>query len=30
MLGFLQAGADLVVFHVEADQPQDIFAAISH
>jgi ribulose-phosphate 3-epimerase len=26
---FCQAGADLVVFHVEADQPQDIFAAIS-
>ncbi|MGI5936200.1 MAG: ribulose-phosphate 3-epimerase [Oscillospiraceae bacterium] len=26
---FCQAGADLVVFHVEADQPQDIFAAVS-
>jgi ribulose-phosphate 3-epimerase len=26
---FCQAGADLVVFHVEADQPQDIFDAIS-
>ena len=26
--GFCDAGADLVVFHVEADEPQDIFAAI--
>ena len=25
---FCDAGADLVVFHVEADEPQDIFAAI--
>jgi ribulose-phosphate 3-epimerase len=25
---FCRAGADLVVFHVEADQPQDLFAAI--
>lgn len=25
---FCDAGADLVVFHVEADQPQDLFAAI--
>ncbi len=25
---FCQAGADLVVFHVEADEPQDIFAAL--
>lgn len=25
---FCEAGADLVVFHVEADQPQDLFAAI--
>lgn len=25
---FCEAGADLVVFHVEADQPQDIFDAI--
>ena len=25
---FCKAGADLVVFHVEADQPQDIFRAI--
>lgn len=25
---FCQAGADLVVFHVEADEPQDLFAAI--
>ena len=25
---FCDAGADLVVFHVEADQPQDIFEAI--
>lgn len=26
---FCDAGADLVVFHVEADEPQDIFAAIA-
>lgn len=26
---FCDAGADLVMFHVEADQPQDIFEAIS-
>jgi ribulose-phosphate 3-epimerase len=26
---FCKAGADLVVFHVEADQPQDLFAAIA-
>ena len=26
---FCRAGADLVVFHVEADQPQDIFEAIN-
>lgn len=26
---FCKAGADLVVFHVEADQPQDIFKAIA-
>ena len=25
---FCDAGADLVVFHVEADEPQDVFAAI--
>ena len=25
---FCQAGADLVVFHVEADEPQDVIAAI--
>ena len=25
---FCEAGADMVVFHLEADQPQDIFAAI--
>ncbi|MBR4056859.1 MAG: ribulose-phosphate 3-epimerase [Oscillospiraceae bacterium] len=25
---FCDAGADMVVFHVEADQPQDLFAAI--
>ena len=25
---FCDAGADLVVFHVEADQPQDLFSAI--
>lgn len=25
---FCQAGADLVVFHVEADEPQDLFQAI--
>ena len=25
---FCQAGADLVVFHVEADEPQDVLAAI--
>lgn len=25
---FCKAGADLVMFHLEADQPQDIFAAI--
>lgn len=25
---FCDAGADLVVFHVEADQPQDLFAAL--
>jgi ribulose-phosphate 3-epimerase len=25
---FCKAGADLVVFHVEADQPQDIFTSI--
>lgn len=25
---FCRAGSDLVVFHVEADQPQDIFAAL--
>ena len=25
---FCQAGADLVVFHAEADEPQDLFAAI--
>lgn len=25
---FCDAGADLVVFHVEADEPQDLFAAI--
>ena len=25
---FCQAGADLVVFHVEADEPQDIFTAL--
>ena len=25
---FCEAGADLVVFHVEADEPQDLFAAI--
>lgn len=25
---FCEAGADLVVFHVEADQPQDLFQAI--
>ena len=27
---FCDAGADLVVFHVEADEPQDIFAAIEN
>lgn len=26
---FCKAGADLVVFHVEADQPQDIFEALA-
>lgn len=26
---FVKAGADIVVFHVEADQPQDIFDAIN-
>ena len=26
---FAEAGADIVVFHVEADQPQDLFTAIS-
>ena len=26
---FCDAGADLVTFHIEADQPQDIYAAIS-
>lgn len=27
---FCDAGADLVVFHLEADQPQDIFAALEN
>lgn len=26
---FCEAGADLVVFHAEADQPQDLFAAVA-